>query len=98
MTSHRPLRWRLPRNFQIHLQSWDDETVAYHSGSGDTHLLGPVETAALHALQRQAADVGNLARHVAADLDLPADQELIAHLDALMLEFQKLGLVEPDPA
>lgn len=96
MTSNEASRWRLPRGFPIRLQSWDDETVAYHDGSGDTHLLGPVEAAAIRALQRRPANVEGLMQEVAAELNLPADAVLRAHLDALVYEFHKVGLIEPD--
>ena len=89
-------RWRMPREFSVQLHSWGDESVAYHDGSGDTHLLGPVEAAAIRALQQSPADLEDLTRRVATNLDLPPDADLAAHLAALVLEFHKLGLVEQD--
>ncbi len=89
-------RWRMPREFSVQLRGWGDESVAYHDGSGDTHLLGPVEAAAIRALQQSPADVDSLTRQVAADLNLPPDPDLAAHLAVLIDEFHKLGLVEPD--
>lgn len=86
----------MPREFSVLLHSWGDETVAYHDGSGDTHLLGPVEAAAIRALQQSPADVDDLTRQVATDLNVPPDTDLATHLAALILEFHKLGLVEPD--
>ena len=91
-------RWRMSRAFSVQLHSWGDESVAYHDGSGDTHLLGPVEAATIRALQKSPADVDGLTRDVAVDLNLPEDAELATHLNALIREFHKLGLVEPDPS
>jgi len=96
MVTHSHSRWRMPREFSVLLRSWGDETVAYHDGSGDTHLLGPVEAAAIRALQESPANVEDLTRQVASDLNVPADTELATHLTALVREFHKLGLVEPD--
>lgn len=90
-------RWRMPREFTVQLHSWGDESVAYHDGSGDTHLLGPVEAAAIRALQKSPADVDGLTQQVAMELGLPPDTDLSTHLTALIQEFRKLGLVEPDP-
>lgn len=96
MATHPHARWRMPREFSVRLRSWGDETVAYHDGSGDTHLLGPIEAAAIHALRQTPSDLDGLTRQVAADLGLPPDTELATHLAALIDEFRKLGLVEPD--
>lgn len=96
MTTQPQPRWRLPQDFSVALHSWGDETVAYHDGAGDTHLLGPVEAAALRALRRAPDGLDGLTRQVAAALDLAPDAALAAHMAALVQEFHKLGLVEPD--
>jgi PqqD family protein of HPr-rel-A system len=94
MTSTEAPRWRVPTGFSLHWQSWDDEFVVYHSGSGDTHLLDVVAAEALQSLQKKPANLSELARKVSASLEIKLDDKLSAYLERLLSDFHRLGLVE----
>jgi PqqD family protein of HPr-rel-A system len=94
MTSTEPARWRVPMGFSLHWQSWDDEFVVYNSGSGDTHLLDSVAAEALQSLERESANLSELAGKVAASLEINLDDNLSAYLERLVSDFHRLGLVE----
>jgi PqqD family protein of HPr-rel-A system len=87
-------RWTVPSESRLHWQSWDDEFVVYNSGSGDTHLLDVVAAEALHSLERESANLSELGRRVAAALEIKLDDNLSAHLERLLSDFHRLGLVE----
>jgi len=84
----------VPSGFSLHWQSWDDEFVVYNSGSGDTHLLDVVAAEALQSLERESANLLELARKVAASLEIKLDDKLSAYLERLVPDFHRLGLVE----
>jgi len=94
MLSPKPPRWKVPSGFSLHWQSWDDEFVVYNSGSGDTHLLDVVAAEALQSLERESANLLELARKVAASLEIKLDDKLSAYLERLVPDFHRLGLVE----
>lgn len=88
-------RWRTNPEWELVWHSWDDdETVVFHSGSGDTHILNPIAAAALHALAANALSVEELAETIASHEGMLADGELVQNMQWLLHEFDELGLIE----
>ena len=85
---------RVPSGFGLYWQSWDDEFVVYNSGSGDTHLLDPVAAEALQILEREPANLTELAGNVSASLEIELDSELSGYLERVLSYFHRLGLIE----
>lgn len=87
-------RWQLLSGFRLRWQSWGDEYVVYHSGSGDTHLLDPIAAEVLKNLECASANTSELLDRISISLDIKADGDLAAMLEQLLSEFYKLGLIE----
>lgn len=96
---HQP-KWRVIPAFELHWRcgaAWGEGAVVFHGGSGDTHLLNPIAAEALHALAEAPADCRELARRLAAALELESVEDLVGRLKPLLAEFNQLGLIEPAP-
>lgn len=78
----------------LHLRRWDDEFIAYHSLSGDTHLLDLAAGQLLLALQKFPADTRSLSHTRSSDLETEVESSLPAQLPAL----EALSLIERDPS
>jgi PqqD family protein of HPr-rel-A system len=62
------MQWRLARDRQLLVRSWDGDTVVYDCAAGDTHLLGAAAAAVLAQLQGGPCAQGALDQDVAAEL------------------------------
>ncbi len=76
-------------------QKWGDDTVVYHAASGDTYRLDLVAAEGLHCLQ-QACNPDDLSRELARRLDIAVDEELRGYAEALIMRFNRLGLLEAE--
>ena len=81
-------------HFRLYCRSWDNESVVYNSGSGNTHLLDPVAVEALKTLEKQSATLPELLNMVAASLRIKPNAELASYLEKLLPRLEKLELVE----
>ncbi len=70
----------------LHLRSWGDEFIAYHSLSGDTHLLTLAAGQLLLALQQTPADAITLSQTLAPQLGIETAPELHLQIRALLAE------------
>ncbi len=87
-------RWTAVSGFDLHWCSWGDESIVYNDGSGDTHLLSPVDAEALKSLQQAPANIPELAERIASALNIEADDEFFFYLETLLTQLEKLGLIE----
>jgi len=78
----------------LHLHCWDDEFVAYHGLSGDTHLLNKLTGNILRVLQRGPADALTLSDSLAAVLDTKADDEFKLQISHDLADLDTLALIE----
>jgi PqqD family protein of HPr-rel-A system len=62
--------------------------------SGSTHLLDLVATRTLKILEKQSATLPELVELVASSFKIEQDVELSRHLEELVLDLEKVGLVE----
>ena len=72
--------------------------VVFHPPSGDTHLLNPFAAEVLQYLQKQPADLDEIAAYVAGSEGSghrDADEDVLRQLEKLVSDFDQLGLIEP---
>jgi len=74
---------------------WAGEVVAYHPGSGDTHLLSPIAGAVLQAVAGGAHDEAAIVSAVASRLDLNDGDGLAVMVEEAVATLTRLGLLEP---
>jgi len=98
MSSLPALRWRSMPTDAIAWREWDGEFVVRNERTGSTHLLGPLAGSVLQILLEgdgalSIADVSAaLGDHPAAT----AAPDRYAAIDAVLSEFKRLGLAEPE--
>ena len=99
MSSALAPHWRSVSPDAIASREWDGEFVVRNERSGSTHLLGPLAGRVLQVLLE--ADAALSVADIAARLDDPpalaAAPDRCAAIDAVLSEFKRLGLAEPDP-
>ncbi len=91
--SDRP--WKFPAGQELRWRTWDDEFLAYHVNSGDTHRLNAIGAAVLRTIGRKAASIDALVEDVAAELHLDASTALRSQILELLTRLHELGLAEP---
>jgi PqqD family protein of HPr-rel-A system len=74
---------------------WDGELVVFNLDSGNTHLLTPVAGQTLKVLIQGPADVQELSRRLAAQVELESDPELHRSIAVVIQQFEALGLIHP---
>ena len=99
MSSPSALRWRSVPPDAIAWREWDGEFVVRNERSGSSHLLGPLAGSVLQLLLE--ADGAMSVADIAARLGDPgaaaaAGSEEYAAIDAVLSEFKRLGLAEPE--
>ena len=88
-------RWALRPGFPILTRDWGRETVVYHGGSGDTHLVGPSGRALLDVLGEGARGERELEQRLADTFDAGPAADRRHELHRLLTDFETLGLVAP---
>ena len=76
---------------------WDDEVVAYDSRAGDTHLLDPVASAFVTALESSSQTSYKLARMLIREFEPSPDADVDALTEATLVRLRDLGLVDSAP-
>ncbi len=90
--------WQLAPRARLTWRRWGESAVVFNAASGDTHSLNLLERTALACVEdRQPVSAGELARRVAEELEIDADEALVRYLDALLAQFDEVGLVVPAP-
>ncbi len=87
MTPHRQTTWKIVSSAELRWQVWEDQSVVYHSASGDTHLLASLAAGALRCLEEEPATVEQLLA-----LLPQSSRDMIA---SLLDELNDLELIEP---
>ena len=85
--------WRAHREF--HFRSWPDGAVVYDNASGDTHQLTLQTLKILQLLQRAPSSLQDLAAHLPVS-DTPGSEPHVT-IEAIVLNLNALGLIEPAP-
>ena len=98
MSSPSALRWRSAPADAIAWREWDGEFVVRNERSGSSHLLGPLAGSVLQVLLegKGAMSVADIAAQLGDHLaDAPAPDQYAA-IDAVLSEFKRLGLADPE--
>lgn len=92
-------RWSAAGPERLLIKSWpdQDEAVAYHALTGDTHLLAPLQVELIQRLQQQDHSTHDLFLAM-ADLFHEDERELaLEFMEATLLQLRDLGLVSSTP-
>ena len=75
---------------------WTDESLAYERASADTHVLSPIARDIIEALRsaERASSAQELVQALAANVEDHDPVALHAAVEAMLLEFVRLGLAE----
>ena len=87
--------WKCIDCFPLIRRCWDHDTVVYHSGSGDIHVLNAVAAEALTLLARTPCTLPRLARQMAESQGRSFDEKWLGQVARLVETFDQVGLVEP---
>jgi PqqD family protein of HPr-rel-A system len=92
------LLWRSVPPDAIAWHEWDGEFVVRNERSGSSHLLGPLAGSVLQVLLEadRALSVADIAARLGDHLDAAPEPDQYAAIDAVLSEFKRLGLVEPE--
>lgn len=86
--------WRVVAGVELQSRSWGDETVAYHVGSGDTHLMNSAAVSALRILQDTPANIAQLVEAVCARTGQVPDDDFFHSMEAVIDQLAALKLIE----
>lgn len=97
MSSPSALRWRSVSPDAIAWREWGGEFVVRNERSGSTHLLAPLAGSVLQVLLEAdgALSVADIASGL-GDPPAAAAPDRYAAIDAVLSEFKRLGLAEPE--
>jgi len=97
MSSPSALRWCSVPPDAIAWREWDGEFVVRNERSGSTHLLGPLAGSVLQILLEAdgALSVADIAARL-SDPAVAAGPDQYTAIDAVLSEFKRLGLAEPE--
>ena len=95
MSSDQNIKWRCSDNFKLFQRSWDNETVVYHSGSGDIHIFNSIAADALDVLTKHPCTLPRLAQQLADSQGIALDEKWLGHVTRLVDTFDQVGLIEP---
>jgi hypothetical protein len=98
MSSPSVLRWRSVAPDAIDWREWDGEIVVRNERTGSTHLLGPLAGRVLQVLLEAdgALSVGDIAVRLGQEPAATATADGRAAIDAVLSDFRRLLLAEPE--
>lgn len=73
---------------------WDDECVIYNQLTGETHLVDGIGVEIFKLISEKKATRKQLRQNIESVFELETDLDIDGLLDNLILEYQKLGLLE----
>ena len=86
--------WKIRENVTLYWHTWDDETVVYNSGSGDTHQFDPTTIATLQYLEKTSASPLELVEYISSAFEVEQDDGLFKYVEIFLLDMMSLGLIE----
>jgi len=87
--------WRVSVGYAISCHAWEDGYTAFHSGSGDTHLLDHLTGEVLSCLLRQPLSLDELAQTITGKTFAELDDGSAQALDNALASLQRVYLIEP---
>jgi PqqD family protein of HPr-rel-A system len=93
------VRWRSVSRDALLCREWDHNVVVRNDRSGSTHLLGPLAGRVLQILAEAdcAKSIEELKARLGEELSEDDASDWPAAIEAILSEFHRLGLAEPDP-
>lgn len=88
-------RWQVAPDHAVHSHAWEDGYTAFHSGSGDTHLLDQLTGEVLSCLLRQPLSFDELARSITGKASAELDDDSAQALDNALASLRRVYLIEP---
>lgn len=87
--------WRVAVGYAIFNNAWEDGYTAFHSGSGDTHLLDHLTGEVLSCLLRQPLSLDGLVRCITGKASAELDDDSAQAIDNALASLQRVYLIEP---
>jgi PqqD family protein of HPr-rel-A system len=84
----------LPTDTVIHFRFWDDDCVIYNQMTAETHLINEIGAVIFKLLSEKAATRTELRQNLNHEFDLDIEFDTEGFFDNLILNYQKLGLLE----
>jgi len=78
---------------ELLLRSFGNETLLFHSASGDTLLLSPTAVPLVTRLQQGPLEKQVLFEYVAEELNFELDKSFISHMDGVLSGLMKRDIV-----
>ena len=92
-----PTVWRLESPNDLIDREWDGEIVVLNTKTGSTHLLEPSSAVIYRALQAGPQTDAALVEQLTPELDTANPDDARAIVEAALLQFLRLGLIESSP-
>lgn len=86
--------WRRLTQFPLHILSFGEDAVVYHSGSGNTHQLDELSLVILEALTDEPCDLASLSARVASLTGLDDGPDLRIAIELRLSELAKHAMVK----
>ncbi len=88
------IEWRVSEDFVILWEEWGEDTIIYHSGSGQTHLLNEIAVYVLQFLQHGSASFSALLAGLDGNIEGGLNAGIRQNVRELLDRFERLGLIE----
>jgi PqqD family protein of HPr-rel-A system len=92
-----PTFWRLEEPSHLVEREWDGEVIVLNTQTGSTHLLEPAAALIYRLLQLHPQSDVELIEQLTAELDTGDPDDARTMVEATLLEFLRLGLIECAP-
>ena len=83
-----------PEGNRVFCRFWEDECVVYNQLTGNTHLVDGLGVEVFKVVSEKVSTRSELLQNVQSIFDLPIDFDIETFLNNLLLEYQKLGLLQ----
>ncbi|MCB1664106.1 MAG: hypothetical protein H6995_05575 [Pseudomonadales bacterium] len=83
----------IPSGTELILKSFGNETLLFHTASGDTLLLNPTAVPLIQNLLERPLEKQFLFEHVAEVLNYEVDESYLSHMELVLAELIKRDIV-----
>lgn len=90
--------WQAVEPAELRWRSWEGQSVVFHVGSGDTHLLSPAAAEILQGLAAGPATFDSIVQRFATAMDAPVAPQIFDAVDGVLTSLGALGLVRQAPS
>jgi len=87
--------WQVSAGYAVSCHAWEDGYTAFHSGSGDTHLLDHLTGEVLSFLLLQPLSLDELTRTITGKAPAELGGDSAQALDNALASLQRVHLIEP---